>query len=282
MIYSAPPDPYELTVYVSGGVVYPDNSDTSALTWRPTVIDPTKRTLILITAGQSQLTNVNPTLYVPTNASVIHNFNIKDGASYSPTGALVGCSSNGLTRPGNVCLRIADLLVTNGKFDVVYLVPIAVTGSLISEWSVGPMSSPGANGRFGVAMKRLAAAGITPGMTNVTFAILWGQGEGDGVIGTTSANWQSSFATLKATILATGFVGRIFVNVETWDLGVPSATIQAAQAAVVDSVTVFAGANWDTLNNTFRQADQAHFNDAGAAAAAPLVYTAMHATGAPF
>jgi hypothetical protein len=37
----------------------------------------------------------------------------------------------------------------------------------------------------------------------------------------------------------------------------------------------------DTLNATNRLADNTHLNDTGAAAAALLVYNAMHASGAP-
>jgi hypothetical protein len=40
--------------------------------------------------------------------------------------------------------------------------------------------------------------------------------------------------------------------------------------------------NIDSLNATNRIADNTHLNDTGAAAAATLVYNAMHASGAPF
>jgi hypothetical protein len=60
--------------------------------------------------------------------------------------------------------------------------------------------------------------------------------------------------------------------------------ITGAQAAVVDNVTVFASGNIDSLTGTAvnRQADDLHLSDAGAAAAATLIFNAMHASGAPY
>jgi len=81
---------------------------------------------------------------------------------------------------------------------------------------------------------------------------------------------------------AAGFSGRVFVNQESWIRGSTSLSVTAAQAAVVNNRTVFAGANVDSLNATYRNSDNTHFNDAGAAQAASLMYTAMRASGSPF
>ena len=40
-----------------------------------------------------------------------------------------------------------------------------------------------------------------------------------------------------------------------------AAAIQAAQAGIVDNVSVFQGPNFDTLDNSYRQADGTHFNN---------------------
>ena len=58
--------------------------------------------------------------------------------------------------------------------------------------------------------------------------------------------------------------------------------MQAAQVALANGTTVFAGGDLDTLNATNRQADNTHFNDTGAAAAATLIWNAMHASGSPY
>lgn len=252
-------------------------SDTNAKTLRSSVINTGIKNLVLITAGQSQWTSVIPTGFTPTNASVVDNFNIYDGANYALAGQLLGCQYTPANGAGNLSGRVADLLVTNGKFDRVIVAPVAIGASSIAQWETGTLSQ-----RIPVALKRLAARGITPATTGVTFALIWGQGETDGVNGTAQAVWQTSFGNIKSAAIAAGFSGRIFVVEETWNGGITYPTIQAAQAAVVDSVTVFAGGNLDSLNATNRQADNTHFNDTGAAAAATLVYNAMHASGAPY
>lgn len=279
--YLSSPDPYTLTVYESG-VLFPTNNNTNVLTRRYPVYDPTKKNLVLIMAGQSNICNILTNMYTPTNVNVIHNLNICDGAFYSPTNYLVGCSNNGDSRPGNISCILADLLINSGNWDVIYLVPIGISGTLISDWDTGQLSYPGQAGRFGVAMRRLAAAGLVPGMTGLTFALSWWQGESDCGILTSQASYTASFNSWKAKVLSTGFNGRIFVNIETWDVGNISTDIQNAQRAVVDNIVTFPGGNIDTINDTQRAADKTHLLNSGGLTAASLVYNAMHATGTPF
>src|SRR5262245_16246844 len=78
--------------------------------------------------------------------------------------------------PGGVSLRLADLLVSNSKFDRVIIVPVAIGGTSVAMWATGGVLS----NCITAAMARLASRGIVPGMTNVTFAFVWGQGESDG------------------------------------------------------------------------------------------------------
>jgi hypothetical protein len=282
-----PPDPFLLTAFgASDNFAGEGYKTTTGLTIRSPVINPAIKTLVLIVAGQSIWANTNPTAFVPTNASVVDNFNIYDGAIYSIAGPLLGTTldriDSGVGAPGfgNMSSRVADTLVTNGNFNRVILVPIAIGSTSVADWATGQLSN-----RFQVAMLRLASRGIVPGLTGVTFACIYGQGEQDNVIGTSQSAWEASFATLKSNILATGFNGRIFVPVETFDGGVTSAAVAAAQAAVVDNVAVFSGGNFDTLTATAdRQSSGAgpHMTDAGAEAAAALTITAMNASGAPF
>lgn len=277
------PDPYILND--NAGSFGPNNltfKDTNTKTLRSSVINTGIRNLVLITAGQSQWTTINPTAFVPTNASVVDNFNVYDGADYNLTGILLGCQNNPVLAgsdggPGNLSGRVADALVTAGKFDRVIVIPLAIGSTSITDWTTGVLVN-----RIAVAMKRLAARGMTPATTGVTFALIWGQGETDGVNGMTSAVWQSNFATFKANAIAAGFSGRIFVVEETQNGGTQFPVIQGAQAAVVDNVTVFAGGNMDSLSNADRQASETHLNDAGAAAFTTLAIAAMHASGAPY
>lgn len=249
--------------------------DTKGRTSRSAAINPAERTLVLINAGQSNSINITPSPMTLTNASVIDNMNVYDGGIYDPgTGRLLGTQDAGY---GAIVAEVADLLITNNRFDRVIIVPVGISGTPISVWDNGGVLVD----RIPLAVRRLASRGIVPGMTGVTFALLWMQGEADKSGGTPQATYEASWANVKANAIAAGFSGRMFVCTETYSLSTTSATIQAAQAAVRDGVTVFDGGNLDSLDDTNRQ-DTTHFNDAGALAAATLIEAAMHASGAPF
>ena len=134
-------------------------------------------------------------------------------------------------------------------------------------------------------MRRLAARGITPATTGVTFALAWDLGPTDGVNGTSQAAWTASFNTFYANCVAVGFSGRTFVNLSTYYVGTTYPAIRAAQVAVCNGTTIFQGGDGDTLIGTSvnRQVvDGEHFTDGGAASFATLIYNAMHASGAPY
>lgn len=277
MFYS-PPDPFLLQENAGSNAGF---NNPNGFASRSQAINTGLKNLVLITAGQSNICSVNPSLYTPTSSSVIDNFSIYDGGSYAISGPLLGCTyGSGLGSGGNISARVAQLFVTNAIFDRVIIVPVALGGTTAADWAVGNCSL-----RIPVAMKRLASRGITPATTGVTFALLWSQGEQDGINGTSSASYQASMATVLSNAQAAGFSGRAFICTQTLAANTTSATIQAAQAAVVtnDPTHWFAGGNSDSLTTaTNRQADGTHLNDTGAASDATLKYNAMHATGAPF
>lgn len=277
------PDPFILSeVPSSTTLVVAGYKNATGLTLRSQVINPALKTLVLIVAGQSQWTTVNPTFFTATNTAVIDNFSIYDGAMYAVARQLLGCSDSSTIANGGLghpAVRVADLLVTNLKFDRVILVPIAVGGTSASQWgdSTGILFN-----RLNVAMLRLASRGITPATTGVTFATIYGQGEADQIAGTSQAAYAASLSGFLTQTVAAGMTGRIFVLKETWNAGSVSAGVQAAQVAAINGTNVFDGGNMDSLNATNRIADNTHLNDTGAAATATLVYNAMHASGAPF
>lgn len=272
-------DPYALRAFGAS-----DNfsglswKDTNGLTLRSPAINPSIRTLIFITAGQSNWANITPTLYTPTNAGVVDQLNIYDGAIRNIAGPLLGSSYNAALGPGNLSARVADLLVTNGKFDRVIIASSAIGSTTASMWgdATGDLHN-----RTRVAMLRLASRGIVPGMTGVTFACIFGIGEQDNVNGTTQAAFAASAGGFASALFATGFNGRIFIPQESY-IGATSSGVRAAQVSLWNGSTIFSGGDLDTLTGANRQADNTHFSDAGAAAAATLVYNAMHASGAPF
>lgn len=105
----------------------------------------------------------------------------------------------------------------------------------------------------------------------------------DCVAGVSQAGYAANLATVIASIRAVYPSGPIFINHETWDAGTPCpSTVGAAQdAAVNHAANIWAGGNWDTINNTGRY-DNTRLNASGAASATSLLQTAMHAYGVPF
>ena len=250
---------------------------TTGRTQRNMTVNTGIRNLVLFVMGQSNNESEAPSAYTPTNGSAIDDLNIYDGMFYAAADPHLGTSYNS-TGPGLMDFRAADQLITNGKFDRVILVPLAIGGTLADQHATGPLANLPC-----VAMRRLAARGITPSTTNVTFAADWGQGDNSASLTSppTQIAYQAALQQIKTNMQACGFVGRFFVNVVSFGNGVTYSPVTAAQAAVVDNVFFFAGANLDSLNNSNR-VDGVHFNDTGAAAGAALKVTAWHASGAPF
>lgn len=271
-------------VLISGVGLWRDNrgvAEAAGKTLRSLTIDTSIRNCVLILAGQSNMSNEAPTAYTPTYASQVDNFNIYDRQMYAASGVLLGCgwlyTSLGGSAAGHCGGRIADGLIAAGKFDRVILAPVAIGATTVANWDIGgPLYN-----RIGVAIARLAQVGITPSLANTTFAVLWGQGESDGA--TVPADYQFALQRVISRAREYGHTGRFLVARQTMGSGITWPMIQAAQAAVVgyDS-NVFAGANADIIDTSFRYPDGTHFSDSGAQFYANLWINALAATGAPF
>ncbi len=276
------PDPFLLYDSNSFGVlgVSSNYRQTKGLTLRSATINPAIKTLVFLVGGQSLSSNVTPTLYLPTNSTMVDNFNIYDGAIYNINGPLLGSTYTLLTSlgPGNIATRIADTLVTNTKFNRVIIVSMSIGSTTASMWGDATGIH---NNRVVVAMKRLAACGIVPGMTGVTFACLFDLGEQDLANGTSQAAMTASLNSFISTLQGTGFNGKIFIPLES-GVSQTSNNCRSAQAAVWNGSTVFSGGDFDSIDASGRQPSDVHWNDSGAASAATLVINAMAASGPPF
>lgn len=270
-----------------GGIYYEVGNESKGVfqsldsrTVRSITINPAKKTLILISAGQSLAANTGTGSYSPSNGSVLDNFNPVTGELYAAANPLLGTTGS----QNNFVTQLGDTFITNGIFDRVIIVPCALSGTSISQW-VGPVSSP-EPGFFQrtilSAINKLKARGITPSTTGTTWAVLWNQGESDNQIGTSQASYVAGFNSMFGVVNAAIPNVRWFVAKETWINGTVSATIQAAQLSLINNIQIFSAGNMDALDATNRQGDNTHLNATGQANAAALVYNAMHASGAPF
>ena len=181
------PDPFYMPDTGNGS--FPAWKRTNNKTPASAALNGCLRNIILLVVGQSQLCNVNPTAYAPTNITKINNFNVLDEACYQATGSLLGCSNyNATTEYGNPATRVADLLITNNICDIVWLITPAIGGTAVAEWDTGSCSQ-----RIAVAVARLAARGIAASQIS---GVLWGQGESDKDAGTSQASYQASLSSV--------------------------------------------------------------------------------------
>jgi len=282
------PDPFVLSENDLGrGPLIPPR-DTSGLTLDTQTVNTGVQNCILITVGQSNIARTAPTPFTTVNPNSLSMLNIYDGALYKAKDPVIGTGDAVTANGAHVGLRVADTLVTNGKCSRVILVPIAIISTSSSDWASGGIYWD----RIGVAVRRVKARGINCGTTNISCVIIWGQGETDCAFGFSQALSTANLNSIFANAAAAGFVGRWLINTETWTNTVfcPSTT-GAAQAAVVNNTTIFAGANADAVfgsicgagaNLACRQADLAHFTDAGNFTLAAAMVTALHNSGLPY
>lgn len=260
---------------------YPGWRNTNGRTQVDATLINGQKTLTIICVGQSNMCSVAPTPYVPSN-SLAHNLNIYDGGVYRLKDPPLGCSqtTNGVNIPsganGAWLSRLADKLINAGSCARAIMVPAGHAGSWVGDWDPAA-STPNHYTRIKVALLRCAALGLTPD------AIIWMQGENDAGSGTSQTTYQTILGRVIAQSRTDGYSGPWFVNVQTLNGGTHSATIAAAQAAIVNHASgIWAGANCDSLGSANWQADQGHFNDTGMDAVATLMLSALQAYGAPF
>ncbi len=269
------PDPYFIDETGSGSFQCWRRTNNKTLVGAS--LDPAKRTCVLLVLGQSNVSNLNPAPYFSSNAGSIINFNIYDGGAYQAVGgSLLGCTNaQPSSEFGNPVLRLADKLIDSKKFDVVWLLTPAVGGTTVFDWDVGSCST-----RVDVMIKRMRSQGIDP---SVITAVLWGIGETDNAIETSTEAWRESMMSIVAKSRGLGVAAPQFIARQTWNAGATSAAVRSAQVSVIDhSAGIWAGPDSDVLGADKRQPDNVHFNDAGAEAYASLWHAALKEYGSPF
>lgn len=228
-----------------------------------------ERTGVFILAGQSNSPGASyvDAAYTATKAKN-HNLNLYNGGMYASQDRLLG---GGFGNTGGYGARLADKLIDDGVFDRVILVPCAVGGTFIAEWASGAAYFQ----RLVVATRRCAALGLP-----VT-AYVFHQGENDKNDGTSQTSYAASLSAMIEGVRDLGdvFQAPWFIGLCSYTGGTTGSGIRAAQASVVDGISIFSGADTDTLTGTttYRQGDDLHLTADGADAAATLWKNAIDA-----
>ncbi|WP_210184857.1 sialate O-acetylesterase [Bradyrhizobium icense] len=224
-------------------------------------------TLIMFVAGQSLALSIITDTFTPTNGSKIDNYCWYDGKNYVAANPLIGAGGD----EHNFNLKIADGLISNGKFARVILVPVALSGVTIQYYVSDAYKE------IVAAAKKLAAQGITTATPNVKFLVKWNQGESDTRDGTTQQQYTDRFSALYGLVSPHLPGAKWMVAKETRYIGTNSAAIQAAQMALVNGTTIFAGEDMDSIPDSSRNPDQTHLNATGGNSAATMGIAAISA-----
>ncbi|MBY3162124.1 hypothetical protein HFO65_15950 [Rhizobium laguerreae] len=255
-------DPFAFALEPGGGIgKFSLRDKTGKVLANPNVLQG-QRVLCLGCAGQSNIANTAQNSYATVNPGNVLNLNIWDGALYQGQNPFLGASNGtGTSWLG----RLGDKLIASGQWDYVVLATIAMGASAIAEHAVGGPE----NLKYRAAYNRMKEIGTMIGADLNIDAWLLMQGEADKDLGTSQANWQARFQSLRQSIRARGDIAPMFVAKCTYINGASSPTIRAAQAAVINSVDVFAGPDTDTLTGANRW-DTTHLGDTGGDNAATM------------
>lgn len=274
------PDPGNIFYEKPGLAATSPYTDASGKTLRALTINPAEKTLIMICAGQSLGTDNITDTFTPTNASKVDNLSWYDGKNYAGTTPLLGTGWNGSTATShNFNHKIADGIISNGKFDRVIVVPMGMGGTSINQWANEGALTTEATGYYrmiNAVAKKLAAQGVTPATTGVKFLIKWNHGESDTQLATSQASYTADFNKMKAKVDADLAV-KWMVAKESWITGTTSSSVQNAQLALVNNTTIFAGENMDSIDATGRVGDNTHLNATGGNSAATMGISAITA-----
>ena len=206
------------------------------------------RRMVLLTMGQSNAGNHGSALF--TSQFGATNFDPFSGKCYRAKDPLLGATGAG----GSPWTPLADLLIEQGHFDEVLIVPIAVAGTRIEAW----LPDGYLHNRIVDTINRLTETGI-----EITH-IAWHQGEANASIGTSAHSYLYSFNTLVGTLRNLGVSAPIYAATATICYNQGNASISEIQQRLPSLVEgVYRGANTDTLDQFNHRYDLCHFSEQG-------------------
>lgn len=268
------PDPYTMTkdyVMLTRNPYFFYNARTQV----PTGLTAGKKTVVIITQGDSLAGASENSAYTVTNTGLIQDFSIENGGMYNAQTPALGAVSNlDFANSGFWGHRLADLIVNNGKADRVILVNNGVGNTDTSDWvSVF-------NWKYNVTYRRL----VNTGLINADrIYFLMSIGGKDQLELIPEATVLSNLLAMHNLVREAGFTTTPFYQaMSSWSGGGTGgayglAVRSAITTAIATSPNVFTGADTDTIGVTKRY-DGNHFNAAGSTLAANLWYDQIAGT----
>ena len=201
------------------------------------------------------------TRLLDTPSRQLLQININDGNLIEAHDPVAGVGSQGGTGTTSFMLPLLDQLNALDLGYRIILAPIAVASTYSADWAAGGSK----NGRLTTIASQLAALNIP------VAAVLWQQGEGDAGANVSQQTYMANVQSVRQTLVNAGVGAPFFVPLETicatGGATQPQPTIRAAQSALVDNVSFFAGPDFDTISARY---DGCHFNQSGTLQAAGM------------
>lgn len=205
------------------------------------------RTAVLLIFGQSNAGNHGEAPYKSTKTA--YNLNFYTGRCFVARDPLLGATGNG----GSLGSALADQLLSDGLFDSVLLVPIAVSASTIEDWA--PRGQH--HRRLVKALGRIHQAGFGP------THLIWHQGEANTRWNANAAVYTALFHEMLSAIRDQGIKADVFVPLASVCHAAADPITRQGQAALVDPAKgIHPGPDTDTLDDKFRY-DNCHFSTRG-------------------
>jgi hypothetical protein len=225
-------------------------ADTTNKVPAPCLAEDGKKTLVIVTLGQSNAANTGSAKYASTRGAL--NFNLYDGRCYLAADPLLGASNDG----GNFATRLADTLIARGVADRVILAPIAMGGTSVEQWAYEGLF----NRRIRALIRRLHDARLP------THYILWHQGEGNpGTLDVGGRQYRKNLLEVVHTFRQYGIAAPFFIALAT-RCGAPHPhgdVIRSGQRGAVNAqIGTFLGPDTDSIGNEHRH-DYCHMNESG-------------------
>lgn len=201
---------------------------------------------VFLIFGQSNSADFVQGSFSPVNLFSMRNLNAFSGGTFLVQDPLLGC--NGTS--SNLFVRMADKLITNGKYSTITLIPVGVGSTSMLQWRDSLYEY------LVLGYRRAAALGLP------VSGVLMQIGETDGVNGVSSSDWVSWTNATRTKVEAAGCLAPWMVAKSTFWMGSQSENIRSA----VDTLWAngyLVGPDTDPLNAPYRY-DGAHFTEAGA------------------
>lgn len=206
-----------------------------------------ERVMVALVFGQSNAANYGQTRWLAGPRVAV----LSGGRFLRAADPLPGANGTG----GSVWTRMADKLIAAGEFDRVILVPAAVGGTEIGEWT------PDVNKYFPLIEKAIYETHAT----GLRFThLLWHQGESDAYLRIDPTSYRVRFMSIISRIRELGVVAPVFVAVATrcGENG-ENADIRWVQRDMVNhDLRIWQGPDTDTLGPEYRH-DGCHFSTRG-------------------